>query len=122
MIEHNWFCEHRVLQVCPRGPLQKEDFLALAGQVDPVIAGRGHLAGVLIEAADFPGWEDFTALISHFRFIRDHHARIHKVAVVSDQTLLGFMPRLMDHFVGAEVRPFMCADRSRALDWLCEAG
>lgn len=122
MIEHYWHCDHSVLEICPLGPLQETDFQALEAQVDPVISEHGRLAGLLINAGHFPGWEGFAALISHCVFLRDYHRRIHKIAVVSDHTLLGFMPRLVDHFVGAEVRPFPAADYQQALSWLAEPG
>ncbi|UHQ55539.1 STAS/SEC14 domain-containing protein [Microbulbifer sp. YPW16] len=122
MIEHHWHRNHSVLEVVPRAPLQREDFEALAQQVDPVIEEHGSLAGVLINAASFPGWEDFSGLVSHFTFVRDHHRNVHKIAVVSDQPLLGYMPRLVDHFVSADVRPFPGEERRRALEWLAEPG
>lgn len=122
MIDHHWYHNHSVLEVSPRAPLQAKDFEALAAQVDPVIEEHGSLAGILIEAESFPGWEDFAALVSHCTFIRDHHRQVHKVAVVSDQTLLGYMPRLVDHFVSADVRPFPRAEKQRALEWLSEPG
>lgn len=122
MIEHYWHLQHTVLEVCPTGPLQTADFRALAAQVDPVVSEQGCLDGLLINARHFPGWESFAALLSHCVFIRDHHRHIHKIAVVSDHSLLGFMPRLADHFVSAEVRPFPAADYQLALDWLGEKG
>lgn len=122
MIDHDWYREHTILEVRPLGSLQEEDFNALAAQVDPVISEYGRLDGLLINAQDFAGWESFAALISHCVFVRDHHKHIHKVAVVSDQTLLGFVPRLVDHFVSAEVRPFPSSDYEKALEWLAEPG
>jgi len=122
MIDHDWYREHTILEVRPLGPLQEEDFQALAAQVDPVISEQGLLAGLLIDARDFAGWESFAALVSHCVFVRDHHRRIHKIAVVSDHRLLAYMPRLVDHFVSAEVRPFPSSDYERALDWLAEPG
>jgi hypothetical protein len=122
MIEHYWHREHSVLEVRPMGPLQASDFRALAAQVDPVISEHGRLSGLLINAEHFPGWESFAALVSHCVFVRDHHKHIGKIAVVSDHTLLGFMPNLVDHFVSAEVRPFPASELPRALDWLAEPG
>lgn len=122
MIKYDWHQEHRVLEVRPVGELKVEDFTALSAQVDPVIQTYGRLGGLLINAADFAGWESFVALVTHCQFIRGHHRHIHRIAVVSDHTLMGFMPRLVDHFVSAEVRPFATSERRQALDWLAEAG
>ncbi|SDZ84033.1 STAS/SEC14 domain-containing protein [Microbulbifer marinus] len=122
MIDHQWHLSHTVLEVKPLGPLTAEDFQSLQAQVDPVISEHGRLSGLLINAQDFSGWESFAALVSHCRFVRDHHKHIHKIAVVSDEPLLGYMPRLVDHFVSAEVRPFSSVEFKRALAWLGEAG
>lgn len=122
MIEHNWYRKHQVLEVRPVGELGVDDFDALAAQVDPIIREYGYMGGLLINAADFAGWESFASLVHHCQFIREHHKHIHKIAVVSDHSLLGFMPRLVDHFVSAEVRPFAASERRRALDWLAETG
>jgi hypothetical protein len=72
----------------------------------------------MIDAATFPGWEDFAALLSHLRFVRDHHRRIRRIAVVSDSALLSVAPKLVGHFVSAQLRTFEAADRSAALSWL----
>lgn len=122
MINHSWHSDHSVLEVRPSGPLQVDDFHSLAAQIDPLISEHGCLAGLLINAQDFAGWKSFAALVSHCVFVRDHHSHIRKIAVVSDNALLGFMPRLVDHFISAEVRPFPASEYRLALDWLAEAG
>ncbi len=99
-------------------PANSEDFKSLARDVDPYIERKGELAGLLIEAAAFPGWRDFGALISHLRFVRDHHRKIRRIAVVSDSAVLTIAPRLAEHFVAAQVKHFTQRDRQAALDWL----
>ncbi len=74
----------------------------------------------MIDAESFPGWEDFSALVAHLRFVGDHHRNIQRVAVVSDSPVLAFLPRLASHFVAAEVRHFPYAQRADALRWLRE--
>ena len=54
------------LVVQPSAPLQAEDFQSLTATVDPYITERGQLAGLLIEAPSFPGWDSFGALCSAF--------------------------------------------------------
>ena len=72
----------------------------------------------MIYAEAFPGWDHLGALISHLKFVKDHHKQIKKVAAVTDSTLLSIMPRVVDHFVSAEVRHFDYRDREAALEWL----
>jgi hypothetical protein len=118
MIEHELQRERGILILKPKGPLQAGDFGALATVVDPYIESHGALDGLMIDAPSFPGWEDFAALVSHLRFVRDHHRKIRRIAVVSDSALLTVGPKIAKHFVSAEVRPFGTADRAAALAWL----
>jgi hypothetical protein len=121
MIQHELLREQGILILKPEGALRAEDFAALAGSVDPYIQQHGDLKGLMIEAPSFPGWENFAALLSHLRFVRDHHRRIRRVAVVSDSPLLAVAPKIASHFVSAELRTFDAASRAAALAWI-EAG
>ena len=118
MIQHELLTDAGILILRPEGALRAEDFAALARAVDPYIDEHGALAGLLIDAPSFPGWEDFSALLSHLRFVRDHHRRIRRIAVVSDDTLLSLGPKVARHFVSAELRNFETVDRAAALAWL----
>jgi len=118
VIQHELLRDRGILILKPEGPLRAEDFAALAGVVDPYIEEHGELKGLLIDAPSFPGWENFSALLSHLRFVRDHHRRIQRIAVVSDSTLLAIGPKIADHFVSAEVRAFDATDRAAARAWI----
>jgi hypothetical protein len=110
--------EQGILVLKPDGALRAEDFTALAAAVDPYIEQHGELKGLMIEAKSFPGWEDFAALLSHLRFVRDHHRRIRRVAVVSDSKLLAVVPKIASHFVGAKIHSFDFSSRAAALAWV----
>ena len=73
------------------------------------------MAGLLIEAPSFPGWDSFGALVQHFRFVRDHHRSIKRVAAVTDSGFLKVMPRIAEHFAHPEIRVFDGAEKARAL-------
>ena len=79
MIEHTLDKTHSILYVRPKSKLEQGDFVQLAETVDPYIEERGHLAGVIVEATAFPGWESLGAMASHFRFVRDHHKHIKRI-------------------------------------------
>ena len=120
MMRHELLRDQGILLVQPQGPIQAGDFESVAKVVDPYIEEKGKLHGVLIEAQSFPGWDSFAALLSHLRFVRDHHQRIAKIATVSDSTILSIAPQLAKHFVKAEVCHFNTNDRDAALAWLRE--
>lgn len=122
MIQHELLREQRILILRPETALQAEDFAIIASVVDPFIESHGDLRGLMIDAPSFPGWENFAALLSHLRFVRDHHRRIRRVAVVSDHPLLGAAPKIASHFLKAELKTFGAADCTAALAWLGEGG
>jgi len=118
MLSHELLPDEGILIVRPEGALEESDFESLSRVVDRYIEKNGHLQGLMIEAESFPGWSDFGALISHLRFIHDHHTTIEKVAAVSDNAFLAIAPSIATHFVDAELRHFDFKDRQEALAWL----
>jgi len=120
MLHHDLKHDEGILVLRPEGSLESSDFERVALEVDPYLEERGKLHGVMIDAASFPGWRDFGAFVAHLKFVRDHHRRIEKVAVVSDSAVLSIVPQIASHFVEAEVRHFSCHDRETALAWLAE--
>ena len=118
MLQHELMQDRGILILKPEGALRSEDFTALAATIDPYIEQNGKLNGLMIEAPSFPGWENFAALVSHLRFVRDHHRQIRRIAVVSDSPLLTAAPKIASHFVNAQVRAFDATSRAAALAWL----
>ena len=104
--------------VAPSEPLAAADFAALARAIDPYIERAGPLRGLLVHARRFPGWRNVPAMLAHFRFVRDHHRRIRRVAVVTDDRVLSALPSLVRHFVAAEVEHFPAAAMDEAMGWL----
>lgn len=121
MIDFELLTDNGVLVVKPSGPLSAADFEALAATVDPWIAKNGKLVGLLIDAPSFPGWDGFAGLLQHFRFVRDHHRNIERVAAVTDNAFLKIAPRIAEHFAYPEIRVFSVTERAEALRWLTEA-
>ena len=115
MIACGLYEEKGLLHVEPITPFQKSDFDEVARKVDPFLEKEGKLNGLVIKAKDFPGWESLGAMIEHFRFIKNHHAYIERVALVTDSRLGGVAERIGSHFVAAEVRHFP-ADQLEAAD------
>ena len=110
---------HRgILTLWPEGALSAGDFEALAGTVDPFLEERGELTGILLEAPAFPGWESFGALVTHLRFVREHHRKVRRIAVVSDSAFLSVAPKIAGHFVSAELKTFEAGQREAAIAWL----
>lgn len=121
MIEHSLDPAHAVLHVRLKSALEKDDFAQLAKTVDPYLEKHDSLAGILIEAPAFPGWDGLGAMAAHFRFVRDHHKRVRKVALVTDSKLGDVAERLASHFVAAEIRHFRATELEAARAWVTAA-
>jgi hypothetical protein len=118
MIDYDLDTKHSIVVVRPKSRLDKADFVKLAEAVDSQIETTGDLAGVVFEAPSFPGWENFGALVSHFRFVRDHHKHVKKVAVVTDSALGEVAEHLGSHFVSAEIKHFPAGQTEAARQWI----
>ena len=102
----------------PIAPLTREDFVALSAAVDAYLADHPSLHGLLIHAKSFPGWESFAGFVAHIRFVRDHHKKVERVALVTDSSIAHVAPALVKHFTAAEIRHFPFAEYETALNWL----
>ena len=118
MIDYDLDTAHSVLTVRPKSALEEGDFAEIAKTVDPVIEANGDLAGIIIDAPSFPGWDGFGAVLTHFRFVRDHQKHIKKVAVVTDSVLAGIAEKLASHFVSADIKHFPAGDLEDARRWV----
>lgn len=118
MLKHELLSDKGILIVTPEGPLEQADFEAIARVADPYIQSNGALNGLMIYTESFPGWNDFSGLVSHIRFVKDHQKAIKKVAAVTDSGFLSILPGIADHFVKAEIRHFEYDDRDDAMEWL----
>jgi hypothetical protein len=118
MLEHSLDAGTSILYLRPKGALAKEDFAQLARVVDPHIEKTGGLAGLILEAAKFPGWDSVGALAAHLRFVREHHKHVRKLAIVTDSALGNLGEKLASHFVAAEIKHFPAGQLEAAKRWV----
>jgi hypothetical protein len=118
MIEYDLDTTHSILYLRPKSALAAGDFEKIASIVDLHIEATGDLAGIVIEATSFPGWEGFGAMAAHFRFIRDHHRQVRKIAVVTDSGFGSLAEHLVSHFVSAQVKHFPSGETEVAKQWI----
>jgi hypothetical protein len=118
MIEHSLDTAHSILHVRPQTSLAQSDFVQLAQTIDPYIEETGDLKGLIIEVPAFPGWESLSAMLAHFRFVRDHHKHIRKVGLVTDSVLGDLAEQLASHFLAAEIRHFPARELAAARSWM----
>ena len=117
-LNHRLLRDSGILVLQPDDKLTKADFESVAAEIDPYIEANGPLKGLMVEAAKFPGWQGFSDMIAHFKFVRDHHKNIKRVAIVTDDQTTSHMPSFVKHFVSAEVKHFPHDEKTAAMNWL----
>jgi len=118
MIEFTLDTVNSILHLRPKSALEKADFEQITAAADPHIEKTGSLAGLIIEIKAFPGWDSLGAMAAHFRFVRDHHRLIRKIAVVTDSAMGNVAENLAAHFVAAEIRHFPAGELEAARRWI----
>lgn len=118
MIDYHLDRATGVLTLRPKSALQKSDFTALADAVDPQIEEHGDLNGLILDVDKFPGWDGFGAMVTHLRFVRDHHRHVKRIAVVTDSHLGDVAEHIAAHFVSAQIRHFPAGQAAEAKAWV----
>lgn len=105
----------------PDGELSAEDFQSARKIIDPFIESVGKLKGIIIYVQSFPGWDSFSALLSHFEFIKQHHKQVARIALVTDSPIGEFAENIASHFVSAEIKNFAFSEFDLAEQWILSA-
>lgn len=121
MISVKIFREEGIVIIVPSSSLEQSDFENLTKEVDAYIEDKGILKGIIIHTKAFPGWEDFSGFIHHVKFVKDHHKKVARVAVVADSKFLTIAPPLVKLFVSAEIKHFDYDDIENAKQWIQKA-
>jgi hypothetical protein len=102
----------------PQGPLSRTDFESAVKIIDPFIEKTGRLHGLMIHTKSFPGWDSFSALCSHLTFVKNHHKKVSRIALVTDSALGSFAEVVASHFVNAEIKVFSFPEMEEAKVWI----
>jgi hypothetical protein len=110
--------QNRIAILEPQGALSQEDFESASNIIDPYIDQHGQLDGLIIHTQSFPGWDSFGALVSHLRFVKEHHKKISRLAISTNSTLGDFAKVIGSHFVNAEIKNFSFEEVDQAKKWI----
>ena len=110
--------ENSIVLIEPTGSLDAKDFKAAASTIDPFIEKCGELKGLIIHTESFPGWDSFSALLSHLKFVKNHHTHIKRIAFATDSVIGTLAESLVSHFVEAEIKRFTYAELEQAKQWI----
>ena len=110
--------KNHIVMLIPDGRLSVQDFKNATDKIDAYIKTTDKLNGLLIHTEHFPGWQNFSSMTSHLRFINDHHKKIKKLALVSDSFLAPLAEILASHFVSAKIKNFDYKQLTEAKKWI----
>jgi hypothetical protein len=119
---HYLLPETGVLVVEVKEPLRSRDFDQMAVTSTAWIDAHGGLQGLVIHTQEFPGWENAASMLRHLRFVREHHRKIRRIALVTSSRLVSLAPSFGEHFVKTEVRGFGYPELKAAIAWAGAAG
>ena len=104
----------------PDGVLSEDDFKTASEIIDPFIEEHGDLNGLIIYSESFPGWDSFSSLITHLKFIKNHHKKVTNLAFVTDSPVGKLAEKIGNHFVAAKVKTFTFKQLEDAKQWILE--
>lgn len=104
----------------PDGELSKTDFISASKIVDPYIEKSGKLNGIIIHVKSFPGWDSFSALLTHLSFVKDHHKNVAYVAFVTDSPLGKLAENVANHFISAQIKSYPFSEIKAAKEWIMD--
>ncbi|MCA9506987.1 MAG: STAS/SEC14 domain-containing protein [Myxococcales bacterium] len=119
-LEHHLDYNKKILLVSISGPLRADSFDILSQTVDPWLQEGNQLNGIVIHAHKFPGWENLGALFRHIKFIKNHHKKVHRIAICADGAMSSLVPNIAKHFVKAQVKHFESKELEQAKKWAAQ--
>jgi hypothetical protein len=116
MIKTEIISANALKMVAPK-KLKAEDFRKLRPQIDSLISQHGKIR-LLIDASGFGGWEDLAAFTTHARFIRSHHQKIERIAVIAPRNWQRWAMGAVKMFLHPEIRAYDKRHENEALQWI----
>jgi len=108
-----------LVEVAVTGTMKSEDFKEFGEKADAVIKEYGDIR-VLIDASGFNGWDNLDAAEHHFSFVKKHHEKVERLAIVAGHTWQHWLAAMVRVFVHPEVKIFDKDQVEEARKWVKE--
>ena len=72
MLNYELLATQGILKVSPAFPLASRDIVQMGESIDRYLSDHPRLNGILVQADDLLGWDDFSSQISHLELAKDH--------------------------------------------------
>ena len=110
----------RVLKITVSEKLNADDFQRLAPAIDTLIQQQGAIR-LLVDASHFGGWKNTAAFERHIGFVKDHHQKVERIAVMTGHDWQHWVIGTIRLFVHPEVRVYDKGEQNEALRWITVA-
>lgn len=106
-----------LIEITIKDTLEADDFRKLGEKADKLINEYGSIR-VLINAEDFNGWENTDAAEKHFSFVKAHHAKVERLAIIAGHMWQHWIAAMARVFMHPEVKVFDKTQLEDARNWL----
>jgi len=106
-----------IVKVTVPETLKADDFQKMALQADALIQKHGKIK-LLVDASQFNGWENITAFERHMRFVKSHHQKIERAALITGHTWQHWVAGIVRIFVHPEIKVYDKNQQKEAMQWL----
>ena len=89
----------------------------LAPQIDSLLQQQGNIR-LLVDASNFGGWEDIAAFEKHIGFVKNHHQKVERIAVLVGHNWQYWVIGTMRVFLHPEVQTFDKGQEAEAQKWI----
>ncbi len=108
---------NNALKIVAPEKLQADDFQKIAPQIEDIIKQYGKIR-LLIDGSGFNGWESMAAFEKHAGFVKNHQAKVERIAMIVGHEWQDWLIGAVRVFVHPEVRTFDKSHESDALKWI----
>ena len=106
-----------VLKITVPEKLSADDFRQVAPQIDSLLGQRDTIR-LLVDASHFGGWGDMAAFEKHVGFVKTHHKKVERIAVIVGHSWQHWVIGTVRLFVHPDVRTFEKGQESEARKWI----
>src|SRR3974390_923830 len=106
-----------ILRIVAPRKLYAEDFQQITPDIDSFISQHGKIR-LLIDVSSFHGWNDAAALLKHIQFVKDHHRKVERIAVVGARSWQHWVIGVVRMIVHPEGRACGGSQQSEAMGWI----
>lgn len=99
------------------GEIEHGDFDSVGEVVDGLIEEQGKI-NLLLDGRDFSGWDNFQAAREHLSFVKHHHSKIQRLAVVTKHQWQHWLAGIAAHVVDAQIKAFDTDHIEAAQHWV----